>query len=403
MADGEPIALSVSSASPTAKSAKAPSADDAPKREVVRQKASWPVLGLFLIAAGAVCVYAKALLMPVIFAFLLALTFSPIRRWASRRRIPAGITATVIVFSLFALIGGGIVGLSGTVRGYIDDAPELLVQAEDKIKTISGAVSVVAEAGEQMEELAGTPPEEAQTVVVAEPGPLAAFATAAPAVLAQIVLCLVLLFFILASGDMFYEKIVHSIGRFRDKRRAVQIIYDIEGKLSRYFFTITLINAGLGVAIGLVLWAMGMPNPVLFGVLAFVFNYVPYIGAIAGCAISFVVGVLTFDTVGQAALASFAYFCCTTFEGQFVTPYAVGRSLKLNTVVVFLTVAIWGWLWSVVGMIVAMPMLIALRAFAEHTPSLKSLGDFLSARHAELEESQGDRDQAKLARTTPAA
>ena len=356
-----------------------------------RPRPSWAVIGIFLIAAGAVFVAAKNLLMPVVFAFLLALTFSPVRRAADKTGIPSGITAAVIVAGLLAIIVAGIAGLSAPIRGYMSDAPALLAQAEDKLRMISSTVSTVAEAGEQIEEVAATGDGDAQTVKIEEPGAIAKFAATAPAVLAQIVLSLALLFFILASGDMFYEKTVHSIPRFKDKRRAVQIIYDIEAKLSRYFFTITIINAGLGVAIGTAMWLMGMPNPVLFGVLAFVFNFVPYVGAVAGVTLSFVVGLLALDTVADAALAAAAYFSLTTIEGQFVTPYAVGKSLKLNTVAVFLAVALWAWLWSVIGMIVAMPILIALRVFAEHIPMLNGLGDFLSARHAELEKPRAEK------------
>jgi predicted PurR-regulated permease PerM len=350
-------------------------------------RASWPIVGLFLIAATAGLIYAQSILMPVVLAFMLALTFSPVRRAAEKIGIPSGVTAGLIVAGLFALLIVLVVTLSQPVRSYMSDAPQLLQEAQNKLSAISSTVENVAEAGEEIEDVAnGSAEDEATPVVIKEPNAITKLATTAPRVLAQTVLVLVLLFFILASGDMFYEKTVHSIAQFKDKRRAVQIFRDIEAKLSRYFFTITVINAGLGFAIGLAMWLLGLPNPLLFGVIAFIFNFVPYIGAIAGVIISFAVGLLTFDEVWRAVLAGFTYFFLTSFEGQFVTPYAVGRSLKLNTVVVFLAVAFWGWLWSVIGMIVAMPLLIALRVFADHVHHLHGLGDFLSARHAERDD-----------------
>ncbi|WP_256619491.1 AI-2E family transporter [Parvularcula maris] len=353
----------------------------------------WAVIGLFLIAATAALIYAQAILMPVVLSFMLALTFSPVRRAAEKVGIPSGITAALIVTGLFALVVALIVTLSQPVRSYMTEAPQLLQEAQDKLSAVSSTMESVAEAGEEIEEVTNGAAEETQTVVIKEPNPITKLATTAPRVMAQVVLVLVLLFFILASGDMFYEKIVHSIGTFKDKRRAVQIFRDIEAKLSRYFFIITVINAGLGVAIGTAMWLLGMPNPLLFGVIAFIFNFVPYVGAISGVFISFAVGLLTFDTVTQAALAGFIYFFLTSFEGQFVTPYAVGKRLKLNTVVVFLAVAFWGWLWSVIGMIVAMPLLIALRVFSEHVPPLRGLGDFLSARHAERDDKAEEKEQ----------
>jgi predicted PurR-regulated permease PerM len=196
---------------------------------------------------------------------------------------------------------------------------------------------------------------------------------------------LVLLLFLLASGDMFYEKIVHVMPTFKDKRRAVRIVYDIERKLSRYLFTITAINAGLGASIGASMWLIGMPNPLLFAVIGFAFNYVPYLGALSGIAVAAIVGLVTFDGAAQAFLPAVVYFALTAIEGQFVTPYFVGRRLEMNSVVIFLSIALGAWLWSVMGMLLAVPLLVTIRAFCEHIPRLEPVGGFLSARGSEGE------------------
>ena len=358
----------------------------------VRNKPSWATVGIFLILAGAAFLFAKAVLMPTVMAFLLAITFSPIRRALHKLRVPDGISAAIITLGLFFGLIGAFAGVSAPLTDYVTNAPQYLAEAEDKLRAVSRTVEKVSEAGAAVEIAAAN--DDVQTVEVQQPGIAAQVAGLAPIILAQTVLTLALLFFILASGDMFYEKIVHNVATFKDKRRAVRIIRDIEGKLSRYFFTITIINAGLGLAIAAAMWAMGMPHPYLFGLFAFVFNFIPYLGAVAGVALATVIGIVTFDTVGAALLAGLVYFACTSFEGQFVTPYAVGRSLKLNTVVVFIAVAFWGWLWSVIGMIVAMPILIALRAFSEHIPTLNGLGDFLSARGAEIETAKEQAEEA---------
>ncbi|WOI52435.1 AI-2E family transporter [Parvularcula sp. LCG005] len=346
---------------------------------------SWALVAVFLIVAVAAIIQARALLMPILFAFLLAITFAPIRRGLNKAKIPSSIAAAVIVLSLIGVLVLGIIGLSAPVRSYMENAPDLIAQVEQKLTSVSSTMESVSKVGKEMEKLTPTDSEE-DVVVMKQPGPLAKFATGAPLLLGQIILTLALLYFILASGDMFYEKTVHAIPSFADKRRAVQIFRDIENKLSRYFLTITVINIGLGVVTGLALHLCGMPNAALFGAMAFVFNYVPYLGAVAGTAIVSMVGVLTYDTVSPAIGVGFLFWFLTAVEGQFVTPVAVGKSLKLNTVVVFLAVAFWGWAWSVIGMIIAMPTLIALRAFSEHVPKLRPLGTFLSARHAEMDD-----------------
>ncbi|RYH04645.1 AI-2E family transporter [Salipiger sp. IMCC34102] len=337
--------------------------------------------GLFLIAAGVVMVVARSFLMPLILAFLLSLTFSPVRRWMARRGVPDGISAGVIVLGLLALCAAAMGGLAGPVQSYAADAPAIMRDVEVKLRGISDLVEQVSDATAQVNDLTGSDEDVPEQVAVSSgPGLLTQVALTVPFVLAQLLLTLVMLFFLIASGDMFYEKIVAVNPTFRDKRRAIGIVYDIERKISRYFLTITTINAGLGVAVGVALWFLGMPNPALFGVMAFALNFIPFVGAIGGALITFAIGIVSFDTVGAAGFAAATYIALTSIEGQFVTPYAVGRSLKLNPVAVFIAVAFWGWAWSVVGMFVAVPVLIVVRAFAEKIESLQGLGLFLSGR-----------------------
>jgi predicted PurR-regulated permease PerM len=132
------------------------------------------------------------------------------------------------------------------------------------------------------------------------------------------------------------------------------------------------------------MWWLEVPTPLLFGVIGFVFNFVPYLGAVAGVVIVAIVGLFSFDSLGQALVPALVYFALTTIEGQLITPHLVGRRLEMNTVVVFVSVALWAWLWSVMGMLVAVPLLVTIRAFCEHIPHLEPVGDFLSARGREL-------------------
>jgi predicted PurR-regulated permease PerM len=353
----------------------------------------WAVIGIFLLLLIAGLAYARAFLMPVALAFMLAFVFSPIRRFLERRGLPAGVAAFLLVGTLVTGLGAGVALLSAPAAEWIDSAPTIGRQLEHKLREIRDAAEGVREAAKQVDEIAaGGQPEpganEPQPVVVRDDGVTTKLAATAPAILAQVMLTLVLLFFILASGDMIYEKIVFVLPSFRDKRLAMRIARDIERRVSRYLFTITVINAGLGIAIGLTMWAIGMPEPALFGVVGFLLNYIPYLGAILGVALATVIGLVSLPHPSQAVLAGGLYLMLTAIEGQFVTPYWVGRSLRLNTVVVFLSVTLWAWLWSVVGMIVATPLLVSFRVLCEHIPALEGVGHFLSARGAEHEETQ---------------
>jgi predicted PurR-regulated permease PerM len=352
----------------------------------------WPVIGIFLLLSVQAMAVGRAFLLPVVLAVLLVMVFSPLRRFLERLGLASGIAAGLIVGTLLAGVVATVLSLAVPVSGWVDRAPILGLQIEGKLREMQDAAEGMREAAEQVDRLAeaGDPGDpEVQKVVLEEPGGAVEIAMQMPAALAQIVFTLILLFFLLSSGDMFLEKIVHVIPSFTDKRRAVLIARDIERKLSRYLFTITVINAGLGVSIGLAMWMMGIPNPALFGVLGFLLNYIPYLGSVMGVAVVVMVGLISLDELSQAALAGGLYFLLTSIEGQFITPYFVGRSLRLNTVVVFLSVTFWAWLWSVVGMLVATPLLVLIRTLCDHIPSLEPLGKFLSARGDEREDPEG--------------
>lgn len=351
----------------------------------IRPVPRWAIIGLFLYGTVFTLSYAKSFFVPVVLAILLALVFSPIRRVFDRRGIPSALTSLTIVVGLLA----GMIVIFGAlalpVTGWIERAPEISNQVRDQLSNMSAALSEVFDAFDRLTSLTAADPD-VERIAVESSSPAIDIATLIPGILGQFVFTLVLLFFLLASGDMFHEKLVHVMPSFHDKRQAVRVARDIERKLSRYLLTITIINAGLGVVVGLAMWLMGMPSPIVFGVIAFIFNYVPFLGAVAGVVIASAVALVSFDWVGWAPIVGGVYFACTTFEGQFVTPYFVGRNLRLNIVMVFLAVTFWAWLWSAIGMIVAVPLLAALRTIASHIDGMKGLADFFGERHSETSE-----------------
>jgi predicted PurR-regulated permease PerM len=147
------------------------------------------------------------------------------------------------------------------------------------------------------------------------------------------------------------------------------------------------------------MWAFKMPTPELFGLLAFLLNFIPYVGAVLGIVLSALIALITFPDPWMALLVGGTYLAITSIEGQLITPYFVGRVLQLNTVIVFLAIAFWAWLWTVVGMIIAVPMLVVVRVLAEHIDALEPLGDFLTARGAEAMPPEEDPKEERAAPT----
>jgi predicted PurR-regulated permease PerM len=347
----------------------------------------WAVIGIFIMLLIFAMAYARSFLMPVVLALLLKMVFSPLQRGLDRVGLPSGVSALLIVGSLLAMLVVAVIMLATPVSEWINRAPLIGREIEAKLGEVAWATEGMREAAKQMDQIAsGENDPEVQRVVIDDSGDFVTLAMTVPQSIAQLFFTLILLFFLLASGDMFYEKIVHVMPTFRDKRTAMRIAHDIERKLSHYLSTIALINACLGIAIGTAMWILGMPNPVLFGVLAFALNFIPYVGAIAGVLLATVVAIVSMPMLWDAVLVGLAYFLLTSIEGQLVTPYFVGRRLRLNTVVVFVCITLFAWLWSVVGMLVATPLLLTVRTLCEHIPALAPVGNFLSARGAEREE-----------------
>ncbi|WP_167852625.1 AI-2E family transporter [Pseudotabrizicola sediminis] len=341
---------------------------------------SWPLVGLFILALIAAIALARDFLMPITFALLLFFVFVPVRRRLTRLGVPPILTATGVVFGLmFSIIGLGW-SVSGPAGQLIADMPQIQSALTEKLQRLRGTFETIDTAMTQMEE-------GSESSSTNEEGESPGFDVATaildglyttPGIMGQVALTLFLLFFLLASGDLIYLKIVQSFDTLREKRNAYSALREIEESLGSYLGAITLINAGLGVAIGLAMWALGMPSPLLFGLLAFALNFIPYLGAITGVGIALLVALVTFSDVFWPVMVALTYLTLTTLEGQLITPYFVARRLQMNAVVVFLTVALWAWLWSVIGMIIAVPLLVVISVICDHVPGLEKLGNFLA-------------------------
>jgi predicted PurR-regulated permease PerM len=162
-----------------------------------------------------------------------------------------------------------------------------------------------------------------------------------------------------------------------DKKNAVEIAHAIESQISSYLATIAIINFCLGVAIGVAMALWGMPNPILWGVMGGLLNFIPYLGALIGVSVITLVAFTHFDLPSYGVLVPLTYYLLTAFEGYFVTPILLGRRLILNPVVIFLGFIFWGWLWHIPGMLLAVPILAVFKIFCDHIKPLEPVGEFM--------------------------
>ena len=174
------------------------------------------------------------------------------------------------------------------------------------------------------------------------------------------------------------KKLIKLLPTLSDKKRAVLITLDIEAHISRYLFTVTIINVCLGIAVGTTVGLLGLRNPVMWGVMVALLNFVPYLGALTGIICVTIGAVLSFDSFGYALILPAAYLAYGTLEGSFITPWVMGRSLTLNPVIILLSLTFWGWMWGVVGIILAVPILATFKIFCAHIKPMEPIAEFLS-------------------------
>ena len=214
---------------------------------------------------------------------------------------------------------------------------------------------------------------------MAQPGILSRAAGNLVSIGTSVAITFVLSLFLLASGTLFYEKIVQSFASLSEKKRALRIVYDVEREISRYLLTVALINGGLGVAVGLGLWAIGIPNPFVWGAAAALLNFLPYIGALATILFVAAIALVSLrQPVLRHARAGLGH-PLQHHRGQVITPLVVGRRLEINAVAIFIAVAFWSWLWGFVGALIAVPLLVVIKVFCDHFDGLRHVGNFLSA------------------------
>lgn len=341
----------------------------------------WAIIGIFLILLGGALYLTASFTLPVVVALLFAMVLSPLVRVARRRlHIREPISAAVLVTGIVFGSALAFYMLSGPVTAIVMDAPAYrdalngeVSEFRARLDEFRNAQQTLAESGP---DVADDQPAE---VVVSSPTLLDNAATSLPQIAASILFSLIFLFFLLSSGDLIRSKLVKSMPTLSDKKRAVTVASEIERELSRYLFTITIINLSLGIVIGSILWFAGMPTPAVFGALAFLLNYIPYIGAVIGIGLVGVIALAEFGSLGQALVPMLLYLACTTVEGQLITPMVVGRRLKMNAAAVFLAVAFWGWIWGVVGMFLAVPILVFLKILSGYISGLDALGTVISA------------------------
>jgi predicted PurR-regulated permease PerM len=324
-----------------------------------RQAAQVATVGIFVIMFGAFLDLARAVVLPIVSAAMVGTMLGPLGVLAARWRVPAWAfaTAAVAFFLLLAQVIAAMV--MAPLVAWIGRLPELATALHSKLQVLERGLATFR----ALQSMFGIASSGLSIDFAALLQPTVAFLTPT---IGELLIFLTTLFFVLLDRADLRKHIILLFKDQDDRLRVIRIMNDLERNLGRYIGTVTVINLGIGVITTLGAWAVGLPSPVLFGALAYVCNYVPYIGPAVVVVVLFAAGLVSFPSLAYAAVAPLLFVALTTVEGHLVTPNIVGRTLTLTPLGVFLSLAFWTWLWGPVGAFLSVPFLILGLVIVRH-------------------------------------
>ena len=347
----------------------------APRRRRCRPGAA----ALTVLAVLAVLVaidVAAGFLLPILIAGLLALLLNPLVRWMARSWLPRWLAAMLVLLALLGGLGSAAHALYEPAMEAARQSPQLahkLKQRGEQLLRPLQPAGAVGKAMDVIETLDGDRTKR-EVAVREAPGGLRATLGLLAQSGALVATVVMLGYLFLVFGEQLFRRVVSLAPRLSDKRRTVAIVRAVQSDVSRYVATITAINLGLGVAVGAAMYLLGIEQWLLWGAVAALLNFAPYVGPAITALLLLCVGVLEFDQLLPVLLLPSVYLLLNLVESQLVTPYVLGQRFALNPVIILIWLLFWGWLWGIAGLLLAMPLLVCCKIVCSHLPRLQVWG-----------------------------
>jgi predicted PurR-regulated permease PerM len=335
--------------------------------------------GLFLLALLAACYVAAEIVLPIVLAFVLSLVLQPAMRMLERIHLPRAIAAVLMILALFGTLVGLGAALSVPATSWAQKLPTGIPKLEERLSFLSRPIAAFEKFVDQAQGLTQGDEPKAVPVAMEGSGLSTRLLSGTRSFASGLLETVLVLFFLLVSGDTFLRRLVEILPRFKDKRQAVDISKRIESDVSAYLFTITIMNLAVGVATGAVMALCGVGDPLLWGTVAFLLNYIPILGPMTGVVVFLLVGLLSSSSLWGAFLPAGLYLLIHLVEGETVTPLLLARRFTINPVLVILSLVFWYWMWGVPGAILSTPMLAIIKIFCDRIRPLMAFGHFMEA------------------------
>jgi predicted PurR-regulated permease PerM len=334
---------------------------------------SFSLSGLFVLAIFYTLYFAADFVLPVALAVLMSFLLLPLVALLSKMRIPESIGSALAIVVLIIILAGLGSLIYQPAASFMQDFPNHLHQIQERLAFLSASLKQAGHASDQVEQLMGSNQASTTLVTFKQQGLIQIFFSQTPIFSAKLIVVVILAYFLLAHREAFLLKAVKAVPTFQDKRRVVDIAHEIQTSIARYLVSVTLLNLGLGICVGIAVGLLGVSNALMWGVAAFLLNYIPFVGAVCGIILVAVASLIQFENIWYACLAPLLYLALNALESNFVTPQILGKWMTLNPVAIFLSFLFWG----VPGMLLAVPILSTIKIFCDRVDSLTRFGEFL--------------------------
>lgn len=334
------------------------------KRQVMWSRAAHvAIIGIFLVVAITGLDLAHTILVPVVSAVVIGLMLGPLTSRASRLGVPTVVTAIVLLLLVIVVFNTLILLLSAPAIDWIGKGPDIGRTLKEKLQFFDRPLAALQDLRNAF---SPHPQDGTLKVDVVSPGLIQPVMAVLTPALGELLIFFGTLFFFIAARPKLRQSLVTKLDGRDTRLRALRILNDIETSLTHYLSVVAVINLAVGCFAALAAYVIGLPSPLAWGVLGFILNFIPYVGALMMEAALFAVGLVTFPTLGQAVIAPLVYLAFSVLEGHFITPTIIGRQFTMTPILVFLSLVFWTWLWGPVGALLAVPLLIVALVAVGH-------------------------------------
>lgn len=320
--------------------------------------------------------FARFIFIPIALALIFNMLLGPLVTKAQRWHVPRAISAVLIIGAFAGVVGYGIYSLMGPAGYWINRAPEAFSSFNHQTHDLQQQIQDMNESTEKIKKAAAKMIGKAsqQSIQIDSQGLRQRIIANLQWTGGILFMTLILLYFMLAARGSLFRQLMLLMPSARGRANATRIVRHLQSDISRYLVTVTGINIALGVLVSGALWLLGLSDPILWGVLAGVLNFAPYVGAFVSLAVITLASFATFDTLAQVVAPPLAVLALNILEGNFITPYIHGRRFAMNPLMLFIAILFWGWLWGVAGMLMAVPLLVVCKVTCDHIAELRPLG-----------------------------